>query len=227
MKRVITATLAFIVIAITTKAADDKNIVPAELKTATVYRTGAELTHNAKAFVKQGSSELIIEGISSYIDINSLQIKCPASVTLLGVEFSNNYLGTENISPVVKRMQDSVERVQDDIDKIDVSITTTTELLSVLKSNKEIKGTQTGLSVAELVKLMDYYKLKSNELQNELATLNAKKKKLNDIEEKLVKQIEEEQKKNTKSGGRIILQLFTAINGSYDFDISYITQNAY
>jgi len=226
MKRFVLMTIA-IAFSFISRATDDRNIVPAELKTATVYRSGAELVHNAKATVKQGSSELIIGGISGNIDVNSLQVKCPASVTLLGVEFNNNYLAPENISPVVKRMQDSVEKIQDDIEKIDVSITTTTELLSVLKSNKEIKGTQTGLSVAELMKLMDYYKVKSNELQNELAALNVKKKKLETIEDRLNDQVEEEQKKNTKSDGKIVLQLYTAINGSYDFEISYITQNAY
>src|SRR4051812_31026540 len=103
MKKFITATLAFIIIAITTKAADDKNIVPADLKTATVYRSGAELLHSAKATLKQGSSELIIEGISSFVDINSIQINCPAPVTILGMEFSNNYLGPDIAIPAVKR----------------------------------------------------------------------------------------------------------------------------
>ncbi len=227
MKRYITAIAAFILIAITAKAADDKNTVPAELRTATVYRTGAELLHNAKATLKQGSSELIIEGISSYVDVNSLQINCPAPVTILGVEFSNNYLGTDIAIPAVKKLQDSADKVNNDIDKLDVSITTTTELLTVLKANKEIKGTQTGLSVAELIKLMDYYKLKSIELQNDLAALNSKKKKLQEVVDKIELQIEEEKKKNTTSGGRVILQLFTSIGGSYDIAVSYITQNAY
>jgi hypothetical protein len=227
MKRSITAILAFIIITITAKATDDKNTVPAELKIATVYRTGAELLHNAKATLKQGSSELIIEGISSYVDINSLQINCPAPVTILGVEFSNNYLGDDIAIPAVKKLQDSADKVNNDIEKIDVSISTTTELLTVLKANKEIKGTQTGLSVAELIKLMDYYKLKSIELQNDLAALNSKKKKLQEVVDKIELQIEEEKKKNTTSGGRVILQLFTSIGGNYDLTVSYITQNAY
>lgn len=227
MKKFITTTVACILIAITTKATDEKNTVPADLKTATVYRSGAELLHNAKATLKQGSSELVIEGISSFIDINSIQINCPAPVTILGMEFSNNYLGADIAIPAVKRLQDSADKVNSDIEKLDVSITTTTELLTVLKANKEIKGTQTGLSVAELIKLMDYYKLKSIELQNDLASLNAKKKRLQDIVDKIEQQIEEEKKKNTTSGGRLILQLFTSIGGNYDLTLSYITQNAF
>jgi uncharacterized protein (TIGR02231 family) len=226
MKRISLLILTLIVF-ILQATADDRNIISAELKSATVYRSGAELIHTAKAVLKQGNSELIIEGISSFVDINSIQINCPAAVTILGVEFSNNYLLTELSNPFVKRLQDSVEIVTDETDKLNVAITTTTELLEVLKSNREIKGTQTGLSVAELMKLMDYYKVKSNELQNELIVLNNKKKKYDLLLIKLNNQINEEQKKNVKSGGRIILQLNAAIGGNDEFTISYITQNAY
>lgn len=208
-------------------AADEKNTVTAELKNATVFAAGAELQHNAQAVLKQGSSELIIQGISSYIDINSIQVNCPASVTILGVEFSNNYLQPDMALPTVKKLEDSVEKIVADIAGIDVNITTTTELIQVLKANQSIKGDQTGLSVAELMKLMDYYKKKATELQQEMASLQDRKKKLQAIQTKLNKQITEEQRKNTQSGGRIILQLSVAIAGQHNFVVSYITQNAY
>lgn len=227
MKRVVVILLVLSAVITRSYAADDKNIIPAELKSATVYRSGAELLHTAKGLLKQGTSELVIEGVSSYIDVNSIQVNCPAPVTILGVEFSNNYLVTDIAIPAVKKLQDSIEKLNADVEKTDVAITTATELLSVLKANKEIKGTQTGLSVAELIKLMDYYKLKSNELQNELSALQNKKTKLEDAITRLTNQVTEEQKKNTKSGGRLILQLFNSIGGNYEFTISYITQNAF
>ncbi len=220
-------TLLLILISFAASANEERKTVPAELKTATVYSTGAELSHTAKAAIGKGSSELVLEGLSSYVDVGSIQINCPASVTILGMEFSNNYLVPEIAIPAVKRLEDSLERMGAERDKLDVNITTTTELLNVLKANKEIKGTQTGLSVAELVKLMDYYKLKANELQHELSALNDKKKKLTAVMDKLSKQIQEEQKKNTRSGGRLILQLSAALAGTFDFTITYLTQNAY
>ena len=208
-------------------ANDDKNTVTAALKTVTIFRTGAEMIHTAKATLTQGNNELTIEGVSSFIDINSIQVNCPASISILGVEFSNNYLVQEISNPVLKKIKDSVEKLNNEIEKTNISITTTTDLLSVLKSNKEIKGSQTGLSVAELIKLMDYYKTKSNELQTELSALNIKKNKLTASVEKLNNQAEEEEKKNIVTGGRIILQLSAAMQGTEDFTISYITQNAY
>ncbi len=208
-------------------AADEKNTVNSSIKSVTVYRNGAELIHTAKASLKQGSNELTIEGISNSIDINSLQINCPSAITILGVEFSNLYLVNEMVAPAMKKLQDSVETVITEIEKIDISITTTEDLIAVLKSNREIKGSQTGLSVAELVKLMDYYKLKSTELQNELSALRIKKAKRQVLLDKLNNQVEEEQKKNTKTAGRVILQLSAALSGDNEFTISYLTHNAY
>ena len=101
------------------------------------------------------------------------------------------------------------------------------DLIAVLKQNTDIKGTQNGLSVAELMKMMDYFKAKTLELQNELYTLNEKKVKLTETLSALRNQLQEEQSKNATVGGRLILQLSATTGGKYDFVVSYITPNAY
>ncbi len=208
-------------------ASEDKNVVSATLKSVTIYRSGAELTHDAKAHLLQGNNELVIDGVSNGIDVNSTQIKVPSAITIAGIEFQNYYLKPAIPSARVKAMTDSIEKLQLDINKIQTNITTTNELLQVLKANRDIKGTQTGLSVAELMKLMDYYKIKSLELQNDLTQQNTAVKKIQEQVQRLNNQLQEEEQKNAKSTGRLVLQLNAAIAGSYNFTVSYITPNAY
>jgi hypothetical protein len=208
-------------------AANDPIKVTSFLKIVTVYRSGAEMQHNANAQLQQGANELTIEGISNNIDINSIQINCAAAVTLMGVEFSNNYLVTPEGGQSIQLLKDSAEKITKEIEKIQVQVATINDLLGVLKANKDIKGAQTGLSVAELIKLMDYYKSKSNELQQDLRQQNEKQKKWDEALAKINKQIAEEEKKNNRNTGRINLQLSAAVGGKYDFTISYITPNAY
>ncbi|MFT3946891.1 MAG: mucoidy inhibitor MuiA family protein [Agriterribacter sp.] len=217
----------FLLLYLFANAGDEPLKVPSSLKTVTVYRNGAEMTHNANTSLQQGANELIIEGISNAVDINSIQINCPSAVTLMGVEFSSNYLVTPQENQKIKQLKDSADNISDEIAKVKVQITTINELLDVLKANKDIKGSQTGLSVAELMKLMDYYKAKSNELQQELKQQNEKQKKWNELLTKINNQVAEEEKKNTKNEGRINLQLSVAVSGKYDFVVSYITPNAY
>jgi TonB-dependent SusC/RagA subfamily outer membrane receptor len=208
-------------------AGDEKNTVNAHLKTAIIYRSGAELTHDTKALLQQGNNELTIDGISNQVDINSIQVKVPNAVTIVGIEFQNYYLKPNIASPRVKAMTDSIEKLQQDITKLQTNIAIATDLLQVLKSNRDIKGTQNGLSVAELIKLMDYYKAKSLEIQTDLTQQNATLKKVQEQVQRLNNQVQEEEQKNAKSTGRLVLQLNTALAGNYNFTVSYITPNAY
>jgi len=207
--------------------AKNGNTVKSNLTYVTVYRTGAEMNHLAKADLVRGNNELIIENVSNTIDINSLRVNCSGAVTVMGVEFSTNFLQDETKTTTIKILEDSLDHLNGAIEKNETGIALISDLQSVLKSNKEIKGTQTGLSVAELMKFMDYYKTKSAELQNELTVLNQKNIKLVQQQDRIKNQLAEEQKKNAKKFGKIILQLNCAVDGKYDFNISYVTPNAY
>ncbi|MGN6438810.1 MAG: DUF4139 domain-containing protein [Agriterribacter sp.] len=201
--------------------------VSSSLKTVTVYRSGAELQHHASAQLAQGSNELIIENISNNIDLNSIQVSCPATVTIMGVQFSKNFLITPAAGEKMQLLKDSLVAIEKEIEKTNIQITTLTDLITVLKTNKDIKGVQTGLSVTELIKLMDYYKNKSLELQQDLAVQQEKQKKWTGSLNKLKQQIEEEEKRNTREAGQIQVQINAATPGKYELSISYITPNAY
>lgn len=216
-----------LLISIASFCADEKNTVHANLKSATVFKNGAELTHTASSNLKQGMSELVIENIANQIDINSIQIKTANAVTLMGIEFSNNYLAPTEKSPRIKMLEDSIQKLQAERDKLYTATETNNELFQVLKSNRDLKGTQTGMSVTELAKLMDYYRSKMQELQEIKSSLAEKMKKIDEQKAKLQNQINEENSKNTSQAGRLILQLSVAISGKYDFTISYIANNAY
>lgn len=208
-------------------AGDEKNIVSAALQSATVYRSGAELVHQAKATLKEGNNELIVDGISNAIDINSVQIHCDDKITIMSIAFSTDYLKPVIKPAIVRRLEDSAETLGKEVSRLDVVLATDKELLDLLKANKEIRGTQNGLSVAELTKMMDYYRAKVLELQNEMAQYGEKKEKLNEAIEKINLQVREEEQKNTKTAGKLLLQLLNPLPGTYNFTISYITRNAY
>jgi TonB-dependent SusC/RagA subfamily outer membrane receptor len=226
MKRIIIA-LLLTVIAGTAVAGDEKNIVPAPLRSATVYRAGAELQHTAKAVLTQGNNELILDGISNNIDLNSLQIGAADGISILSMEFSTNFLKPEQKSAVTLRLEDSLEIVDRELAKVQVLIHTNMEMLDLLKANKQIAGSQNGLSVTELIKMMDYYKTKTLELQNELSVYKDKETKLLGLTSKINQQIKEEEKKNIKTTGKLALQLFCPASGNYTFTITYVTPTAY
>jgi len=222
-------TLALIVLAFLHTyafAGDEKIIVPSILKSATVYRTGAELMHTAKVILKQGNNDLVIEGLSNGLDINSVQVGSDAKLTILSVEFSTDFLKQSVKPAAIKRMEDSVEAINKEVNKITVALKTDYELLDLLKSNREMRGTQTGLSVSELMKMMEYYKAKSLETQSDIAQYQEKVNKLNEIMQKIRQQINEEEQKNNQTIGRLLLQVVSPQAGNCNLTISYITAKA-
>ncbi|WP_231402135.1 DUF4139 domain-containing protein [Panacibacter microcysteis] len=205
----------------------DGNIVQANLKTVKVYRTGAELTHATTALLTQGTNQLLVDNLANNIDLNSLQIKVPSSVTIVGLEFSTNYKKNEEKTPRQEMLEDSLVNIRRQIEKLNLQIDNDVNLLEVLSANKEIKGQQNGLSVTELAKLMDYYQTKSFELSSAVATFREKKEKLATLLNKIENQVDEEAKKNVNTSGRLAIQVNAAVTLKAEFIISYVASNAY
>jgi TonB-dependent SusC/RagA subfamily outer membrane receptor len=206
---------------------EDRIFVPAVLKEAIVYRVGAELQHQAKVNLRQGNNELVIEGISNRVDINSIRIGTEGKLTILSVEFSNDYLKPVFKTVLVKKLEDSLEILNRDLARLQVQIKTSKELIDLLKANRQIGGTQTGTSVAELMKMMEYYKNKSLELENDISTYREKETKLLEQVSKIKLQIAEEEQKNSRSAGKLLLQVLSPLAGTFNFTISYLTPSAF
>jgi len=206
---------------------DERNIIPSTLRSATVYRNGAELVHKATATLKQGNNELVIEDISNNIDAASIQVGCSGNVTIMSVAFSKEYLKPETFSLVVRRLTDSIESIRKEQARLDLLMQSDRDLLGLLEANKSIAGTQNGLTMAELSKMVDYYKVKVTELRIELYAYQEKGAKLKALLGRLESQLNEEEKKNSKTSGSLILQLLSPMLGTYDLTVSYMTPSAY
>ncbi|HEV9036963.1 MAG TPA: DUF4140 domain-containing protein, partial [Puia sp.] len=155
---------ALVFCTIRASAGEEPATVPSTLKSVMVYRNGAELTHSATARLEKGNNQLVITDVSNAIDASSIRIKCSASVTVLSVAVSTDYLIEEAASPVVRRLQDSIGAIEKELSRLAVMTKTDNEMLELLGSNKSIGGSTSGVSVAELAKMMDYYRQKSIEL---------------------------------------------------------------
>jgi uncharacterized protein (TIGR02231 family) len=210
-----------------TEAPTEALTIPSVLKSATVYRNSAELVHTAKTPVRQGNNEFVIEGLSNNIDINSIRVGADGNVTILSVEFSTQYLKPETKSPVTRRLEDSLDSIHKELEKLSVAMKSDNDLLDLLATNKKIGGTPNGMTVAELAKMMDYYKLKTLELRTELSAGKEKEDRLNRSIERLNAQLLEEDQKNTKTSGRLALQLLSPLAGNVVFTVSYLTTTAH
>ena len=78
----------------------------AKVKAATVYFNAAELSQTTSVTLPIGTSEIVVKNVADYLNENTVQIGAPASVTVLSVQFTNNYISEYEIdesNPVIKK----------------------------------------------------------------------------------------------------------------------------
>lgn len=202
----------------------------AKTKAATVYFSGAELSQTTSVNLPVGTSEIVIKNVADYLNESTIQIGAPNNLTVLSVQFTQNYISEYEIdesNPVIKRVRDSITFVQKEIKKIQIDKYSHQQTIEMLDQNKAVGGANSGLNVSELIKLVDYYKAKRTELDNAIVTLSERETKWNktltDLNNKLVINTQKEDK---SSKGKLILQVMNEIAGNVNLDVTYITNSA-
>lgn len=202
----------------------------AKIKSATVYSNSAELLQSASVTLPSGTSEIVIKNVADYVNENTIQIGAPANVTVLSVQFTRNFISEYEIdesNPMIKRVRDSIILIEKEMGKIANEKVSYSKTIDLLDKNQNVAGQNSGLNVTELIKLVDYYRTKRNELSNLVDVLIEKENKLKEKLSKLNSKLElNTQKQEKTSQGKLVLQVMTDVASSVNLDINYITNNA-
>ena len=202
----------------------------AKIKSATVYSNSAELLQSASVTLPSGTSEIVIKNVADYVNENTIQIGAPSNVTVLSVQFTRNFISEYEIdesNPMIKRVRDSIMLIEKEMGKIANEKVSYSKTIDLLDKNQNVAGQNSGLNVTELIKLVDYYRTKRNELSNLVDVLIEKENKLKDKLSKLNSKLElNTQKQEKTSQGKLVLQVMTDVASSVNLDINYLTNNA-
>jgi len=217
------------------KTVADTARADAAIPNATVYfGYGAELTHQSKVKVDANTKTIIINQLSTRIDINSLQISVPENVALMSHKFNVFY----PVAPVpvkskeIIKLEDSIILVQKEIGRVNNLIAIDQEILAktgllietTIKSNgnKEITS-------AELVKLLDYYNARieksKTSIYNHNQAIVLQHEKIADFRKKIA-DLTVKPPVRENPYGQIILQVVCKQSGEIPIELSYYTANA-
>lgn len=201
----------------------------AKVKAATVYFNAAELQQTTSVNLPVGTSEIVIKNVADYLNENTVQIGAPSSVTVLSVQFTQNYISEYEIdesNPAIKKVRDSISIVAKLLTKNNIKVTSINNSIGILEKNQTVGGTS-GLNVTELMKLVDLNITKRTELASQMDDLRNYGDKLNiklaDLNKKLTINTQKEDK---TSKGKLVLQVMNEVAGNVNLDINYITNAA-
>lgn len=204
----------------------ETNVVKATavLKQATIFQNQAELSHAVTVQIPEGQTELSIDNVSGFINSATIQIKGGKGLTVLNTSAQAPTQATTETAKV-RMWRDSVANLQNKIDDLNTQMEVNAEVRQVLSANKELKAT-TGLSVAELTKLLDFYKQKLNTLFQERQELQNRLNTLNTAKEKAQQNLQAEIAKNTTVAGKISVVLQANYAAKQELTVVYVTNNA-
>ena len=237
--------LAFLLGSIFRVQAGEKEIVKATLNEVTVYSQGAQLHHKANYTVKIGVTEIIVEGISSFIDAKSIQVKAVGNVVILDSRYSLYYpqpgpLTEDGIPVKIKKdislLEDSIRNMGYDIQEIQDEIDVLNTTKSIVMNNGAMKSQgRVNDSLNFLKQAVEFYTLKVTEINKKIFALNKRKNdridKRKEMEERLVN-LRNYQKgsglnpKNNNPIPRIIVTVSSTEPVSGKMNLSYFVSNA-
>ncbi len=209
--------------------------IDASITSAAVYfGYGAELTHMAKVKVDAGTKIIMINLLSTNVDINSLQISVPEEVALLSQYYRVYYpaLPVMPKSREVEKLEDSIVLVQREIGRINNLVSIDQEILN--KTGLLIEATFKSISNKpltsdEILKLLEYYnakieKLKTN-IYNQSQNIVLQNKRIDEIRKRIAT-ITTVVPVKQKPYGQVFLQVICKRSGEIPVDLSYYTPNA-
>lgn len=198
-----------------------------KIEQATVFLNGAELISTAKVNLSVGESEVIFTNIAGNVNQQSVSVGADNSnVAVQSATFKNDYLQSEVLSPKAKSIKDSIDVLSDENKVLDNKIFVIDEQLATLKDNHKVGGNNSGLSVAELQKMLDLMSTKMNAFLSDKSLLHKKLDKNNEKIALLNKQLDEERKKDFLPGGQLVVKFYNTQAITSNITITYIVPNA-
>ncbi len=183
--------------------------IPATLQTATVYQSGAELTHTATFALQAGENTIRIEGLTPRIVSNSLQVMLTSGVVISSFEYSTDYLSSGKYNTQAQVLRDSITYYNEQLTATQSEITTTQTMLALLQKGVEgnFAATKQAPTTDAIDKNLTYYQRQSLALHQQLAEQNKESKHLQSRIDAIQKQLQTDEGLQPKQAGILILQL--------------------
>jgi uncharacterized protein (TIGR02231 family) len=203
-------------------AAQEKLVI----ERATVFLSGAELTNTARVFLNKGENEVVFTNVAGDVNSQSIIVNAGNGAVVQSATFQNNYLATENVSPKVKEIKDSIDLIKSGRLPLTNKLTVIAEQIAILQANRKVGGDNTGMNVAELQKMLDLVNNRMTALLGEKNKTDEQLKKTDERLANLQRQLDEEQKKGYQPGGQLLVKFFAKEAGNSNITISYVVPNA-
>ena len=224
MKNQLLAT-ALSVSALVAMGQNEKN-VDSKITDVTVFLNKAQVTREVKTRIEPGRVNLVVRGLTSQLDPESIQVTGKGSFIILGICHQQNYLSELNMPKSLKALKDSVEQLQKQLQLEQSQKEILNKEEQMLLSNQKIGGTTHNLTVAELKAMADFYRSRLGDIVTSRMKQDDKIRKINERIVKLNNQINSQNEMYGRNTSEIVVSISAEAATSVDLDVNYVVANA-
>jgi uncharacterized protein (TIGR02231 family) len=197
-----------------------------KITNVTVFLNKAQVTREVKSRIEAGKTELVVSGLTSQLDQQSIQVAGKGNFVILGIAHRQNYLNEFNVPKPLKVLKDSLELLQNLL----LKETSQREILNkeeaMLLSNQKIGGANQNVTAAELKAMADFYRTRLADIFTLRMKQDEKIKKLNESIAKVQRQIQEKNDIYSRNTSEIVISLSAESPAAVDLVVNYVVANA-
>jgi len=207
-------------------SADTEKTVGSKIKHVTVFLNKAQITRTAKTTVDAGLTNLVFDGLSAYIDKQSIQVSGKGGIVIMSVQHKINYLDLQKKTPKLIKLEDSLKYYQMELEQYaNVKDILIKEENMILK-NQAIGGQDNGVSITELQRAADFFRTRLTDIRNRRLKNERKIRKINKRVVKINSQLNELNKRRNQPTGEILVSVSAKARTAATLELNYLVQNA-
>jgi uncharacterized protein (TIGR02231 family) len=191
-----------------------------------VFLNGAQVTRSASFSLDQGTTTVVLEGLSQFINPSTIQVSGKGNFLVMDVNHQMNYLQEQEKTREIRLLEDSLSKLSGQLEFEKGMLWVSREEESLLLSNKALGGTQTGVKTSDLKEAADFFRTRLKEIKTKQLEHERKIKELDDSIQKIQAQLALQKGKRTRPTSQISVTLSAAGKTNGTLEVSYFTQGA-
>lgn len=153
-----------LIVAGNANAQQQEKKVESKISHVTVFLNKAQVTREVKTRIEEGTTNLVITGLTAQLDPNSIQVTGKGNFVLTGISHQLNFLNDLLMPAQIRILNDSLHDLQTKINFENAQKQILDKEEQMLLSNQKIGGTDQNLPVNELKSMADFFRNRLSEI---------------------------------------------------------------
>jgi uncharacterized protein (TIGR02231 family) len=205
--------------------AQEKSI-SSEIKHITVFSQGAQISSEADASLQAGSTDLVVGGLSPYIDANSIQVTGTGDFMILGVNLRNNYLENAAESAKTAEIRAKIDALTVKIEDEKTAVEVLHEKEEFLKANYNVTAGKTTFTTEQMRAFLDLFGTNMETVKQNILKKTRLIKDYVKEKEALETQLQTSVAKSKLPTGEIVVSASATKQVNIKLNLSFVVMNA-